>query len=793
MKQLKIFVGACLIAVCFGTWGNSYADHVHAYVGDYTTPGVFDGELTIIGGNLDVKHSLTINADLKIISGKVIVASDNPLTTTVNLFVHGDLIVTNTETSGEIDATITVSTGRLMVTGEIFTRSTEGQASIMGRYGIQAGKIETAGKKDSIIDSPNGDIDVVGDIFTKSLADAHIKAYGNIKAAAIFTDGDGMLFDEVRSHRMFVFGVGDDGTPAETAYIEAGGSIDVGGMIVTKSKYGSAYVEAALEESGYIRADSIFTDGKTDAYVRVVSNAGYIEVLNDIVTKSYIAEADVVVDDGYLHVGNVSTEGADLANISASDYINARGDIKTTSTSGSGVVVSSGDPGTINAKSITTSAKTEAYVLSAGGIDVVEAIATESFEQGDASVKVEPGSGSIKAGSIRTKANDGIADVVSTGGNIEVKRTINTYSEQDVAEVHSIGGDVFAENIYTDAYGSAKIWASVTSDVIVEDVIRAKSRAGIAPVEALGEIVARAITIDAYSDGYIKSSNGSITVKEDISIRSETGDAYVEALNGNITAQRIRTMAPAGQDDYIQAKVGTARFMFVLNEEDSAKTLKDAEFDFDADHECDTMITFTGTCVLNGKGHQLVFGPNGGFIVANGSTLYIHNLELKNIWGTSIRCNDAAGTIHCNDVIWTQTSNYSWDVGTLEVDGSFVINGPGTRFTYASSQASTIRKNAMVAFNPLVTVDYNTGDATRLAMVDETSRCNFNGSTLYVSQDVQFTKGTLAFDNKVTFSIPTGKTVTFGDGNAANNIGLEYHVSSNLNKVGDGSIVDSNA
>ena len=75
----------------------------HIQYGDYTdaSAGFFDGDLVIIGGNLDINKSFTINGDLKIISGKVNVVNDTAGTSTTDLYVEGDLIVTNTESSGK--------------------------------------------------------------------------------------------------------------------------------------------------------------------------------------------------------------------------------------------------------------------------------------------------------------------------------------------------------------------------------------------------------------------------------------------------------------------------------------------------------------------------------------------------------------------------------------------------------------------------------------------------------------------------------------------------------------------
>ena len=124
----KVVCAALLVLGC-GLWSNGYAEFVS--LGDYTTPGIFDGDLVVIGGNLDLKETLTVNGDVKIIAGKVEVASDDVATTTVGLYVYGDLIVTNTEfAGGEMEASISVPTGEL-VTGHVPSDLLHGGAHVI--------------------------------------------------------------------------------------------------------------------------------------------------------------------------------------------------------------------------------------------------------------------------------------------------------------------------------------------------------------------------------------------------------------------------------------------------------------------------------------------------------------------------------------------------------------------------------------------------------------------------------------------------------------------------------------
>lgn len=808
MKQLKFFMGACLLVLCCG---GLHADHVH--YGDYTLPGVFDGELTIIAGNLDLTDSFTINADLKIISGKVIVRSTMSSTSTVDLYVHGDLIVTNTEVTGDMDATITVSTGKIVVTGEIFTKSSYGGGSIDGRYGIKAGQIETNGRHDSSIESMRGSVEVVGDIFAISEGDAHIRANGDLCAASVFADGKGFVFVPPGGGG----GGGDEGDPggdplvpggdpvggpgdlpggATSAFINVGGSIDVGGMIVTKSLYGSAFIQTATVRPGYLRADSVFTRGQKNSSIIVGEEDGYIDVANDIVATSTKSHAIVRVHAGHIKAGNVATRAYSEGDVWATTFIDVWGDINTQSMTDQACVGEETIP-TIKAKSITTSAKGDAYVRATELIDVGEAIVTRCWDSGDADIKMnaDPGTpGAIIAGSIKTEANDGLGNVEAQFGSITSKGTINTHSTQGHAKVATTAGNIDAENVYTNAYDDASVEADGGSSKIdVKDVIETKSVAGDGYVKAEKDLLARAIRTETYNDGYIESSDTSIIVQEDISTRSENGDAYVKAENGDITAQRIRTQAPTGQDDSIWAQPGSGNFMFVLNEEDVAKTIKDSEFDLLTDHEWNTMLTLKGTCTINGKGHKITFGPNGGIIVDTDAKLLLNNIKINNVWGESIKCEDDTGILQLHNVTWSQTADYAFKNGKMEVSGLVLVSGPGTGFMYESSQVSTIQARSMFSFSTTMTLRYNTGGENRVAMVDETSRLNFNGSSFGALQDIRFTKGTLVFDDKVIFSAPAGRTIYFGDNTLAeNNINFEFHVSSHLNKEGSGSIVDEN-
>ena len=758
MKQTVSRASLRLLLCLLMCGANVFAENV--FFGNYTGPaGYKDGDMIIIGGNLSLSSSFTVNGDLKINGGYVSITNGD-------LHVTGDLIVTNTNTSGTRTARINISNGELVVTGEIFTKSDAYTAHLTVSDGIRAGRIETYGNSTAYIYSSAGSIDVEEDIIARSNTHhAYVKAGADIRAAGIYTFA-GSTYD---------------------GYVSAGYNIDVKGNISTNAVGGDASVYGSVYLSGGVKAGAIFANGYEDAII--LTGNSFIDVIGDIVLSNSMGSSRIAIYNGHLKSGNISVDGWEETYISARDFIHVVGDISTMTHSdvGGSFVVSQNED--IKAKSISTNGPAASYVEGETGIDVSDEICTRCRLSGDARVRTT--AGVLHAGRIRTFADDGIAYVsAGGGGRICVDGSIITESLQSSAYV-SCGMTLSAGSIFTQGDTSAYV-RSINDDVIVQDEIYTKGGSGAGYVKADGDIMARSIFTEG-STAYVEADNGSIRVTEDIHTLAKTSNGYVSAVNGDIIAQKIKTEAPTGQDDSILAAPGSMKSKFIPTIGDAAKIIKDAEFSFNADHDWNTQMELRGSCTINGNGHVLTFDANGGITVATDAKLLLKNIKIRDLFGSAISCFDDSGEIKVNDVVWTMTDDFVFAKGSIEVIGDFLIDGPGTQFNYDSIRTSTINPDGKWIFGRDVTLDYDTASSGRIYMVDSESRLNFDGATLNASEDIRFTNGTLVFDNYVIFNAPVGKTIYFGNGVLANNINYEPHVASQFNVTGAGSWVNVNA
>jgi len=72
---------------------------------------------------------------------------------------------------------------------------------------------------------------------------------------------------------------------------------------------------------------------------------------------------------------------------------------------------------------------------------------------------------------------------------------------------------------------------------------------------------------------------------------------------------------------------------------------------FNSDFIIATTLTFSGSSVINGHGHHLVFGADGHIMIERGSTLELYNLEVQNIAQNSIILLDSASKLVLHDYI----------------------------------------------------------------------------------------------------------------------------------------------
>lgn len=656
--------------------------------------------------------------------------------------------------------------------------------------------------------------------FVSYTANAYVLAEGNIEAAAITTFADG----------------GD-------AYVSAE-KITVNGDIRTEARAvedlrstrengyfgGDAHVKArpsGLPESGTfedIIAQNIYTKGVAydgfgccSAYVQAYR---HIEVIGDIVTfESFPEGENGFGDSAYVRAGF----GGEFSHKGNRD-VDATGHIK--------------------AQNVMTKSPSDADVTAYTGIDVTGEIITES-EYGYGNVYTEYES--IRAGNIATVGGCD-ASVHSADGDVDVAHVISTKytnncslaSREGVeippdygAFVYTENGSIKAEKIFTDGgYADGSVLTGgftgpgvdlgvrfpvvdAGNEIRVKGPIVTKSSDGAAAVGAANDIYAGAISTDAEGAAWVLSENKSINVVEDIRTKSAHDSASVQAPLGDIHARSIRTESgdcellgrPVCEDDSIIAAPGSGKFTFVPNLQNNTDiTIENCEFDLDSDHDWSVRLHLKGTCTLNGKGHALNFVEGGKIIIEPGAGLYLQNIVLKNVKNDVVECESFTATLSVHNVTFMQSGDYTFWNGQLAIIGDFRVQGPETKFIYRSWEQWTINKNSQIFFDRDVTFVFDRASFSRepqaraltdplqnrIVMADASSRLHFNDATLDAVRDLRLKRGTLVFDNTVTFSARDGEMIAFGDNsNASNNINFEFHEASKL-LFDDGFLLNQN-
>lgn len=759
-----------LMALCVTCVTSINAETVKIAV-DHTAPGVIDGDLNIIDGSINVATgSLTVNGDVKITGGSVTVSGALAQS---NLTVFGDLIVTNTYPGG--DASVIVD-GTLEVTGEIILESKDGDANIstLGWWGgITAGSIITRGHAHADVKA-NRDIHVVGEIDTKSMTDeACVKILGpgayNIFAGSIVTNGwddssvectgqvfvVGELNTKSRNHDAYVLGREGVYAGSITTHAKIEGyvgtwtewaEVEVKGGLCTTALTGNGSVYS----DGTITAGAIVTNAYLQAYVEASEN---IIVYGDLITRSEMAAADIYSDEGYIVAANIVTRGYSDAAIEAHAKIDVRRDIFTYSTHGQAYVLCHGynfggpyAPPPLNAEDI------RAYRITTRGYD---------DDNGSSAGSVEARSGGVFVrGPIRTRGIAGNAHVIARGKSVE------------------------AESIFTHGYYNAYV-ESEEGDIFVRDLLETRSDMYDAHVDAYYDVRAR--SIKTLSDGpgigyaYVLSEYGDVIVDGDIRTKAACDSAYVKALNGDIRARSIQTIAGCGSDDSIQADSATGKFQWFPYTQDSDNEIeiKDSVFYLDTDHEWNITLNIVGTCTLNGNGHKLTFTELGKIRLDEEAELTLRNFVINNFDDEDIEL-PPDGILHLEDVTINLGGDFTFDGGSMHIYGDFVVNGPGYKFEYISPAASYIEKSSRWRLGTGVTLFYDPegSDDDRIRFVDQTSEINFDGAMFHAAKDFLFTRGTIVYDNHVTFSAEVDRTIYFGDNDPAENIHHDCHLRS---------------
>ena len=239
------------------------------------------------------------------------------------------------------------------------------------------------------------------------------------------------------------------------------------------------------------------------------------------------------------------------------------------------------------------------------------------------------------------------------------------------------------------------------------------------------------------------------------------------------------------KNDYIFAGASNSNSEINIYRFADTFSLKNLKISYNQNLKLNHDITLKGNVSINGKGN--VFDLNGNtMFVDSGASLLFENLTLKNISGNSIQCLDNVGTISLKNVAWSQSGNFSFENGRLDILDDVIITGGAHGFAYNSSQISTIKKNTTLSFDAGMTFSYAPSVANKnlLAMEDVSSVLHLYETSLYsTTTGLQVTKGTLVIEGTcpiISDATVEAEGIMIGDGTAQNDVTVKILPESGL-------------
>jgi len=167
--------------------------------------------------------------------------------------------------------------------------------------------------------------------------------------------------------------------------------------------------------------------------------------------------------------------------------------------------------------------------------------------------------------------------------------------------------------------------------------------------------------------------------------------------------------------------------------------------------------TFSGSCVINGNGHQLDMS-DGSIVLDPNSNLVLRDIVIDSISGDAFICDDTS-TLKLNNVTWIQDGTYTFSTGSLVIKEKVKMKGNHT-FEYVTSSSTMILHDSMLKLENGFTFDYRPTQtaANLIVMEDESSILELSGGSLHAyAYGLQLTNGTLRVfrDSYVSSDITT--------------------------------------
>jgi hypothetical protein len=204
--------------------------------------------------------------------------------------------------------------------------------------------------------------------------------------------------------------------------------------------------------------------------------------------------------------------------------------------------------------------------------------------------------------------------------------------------------------------------------------------------------------------------------------------------------------------------------------------------------------TIEGNCTIKGSNNVLQI-KNGSIVIAPESRLTFQNINLENIHGSNISCQDDTGVLILTNVNWgqrtlddpTQIFDFSFSQGSLLFNGKNSIRGNGI-FIYETSQTSTILTQSTLKIDTNMTFSYYpaNGGFDLIHMDSDSSLFSMNSASLVISTTgLQLSQGQMNIkgDSLISADVqsftddsgnPTkiGKGLLIGNGNSEQDCSL---------------------
>jgi hypothetical protein len=161
--------------------------------------------------------------------------------------------------------------------------------------------------------------------------------------------------------------------------------------------------------------------------------------------------------------------------------------------------------------------------------------------------------------------------------------------------------------------------------------------------------------------------------------------------------------------------------------------------------------TFSGTCILNGRGQSLNLCPLGKLMVIEpGSSLLFDNITITGISDKNICCLDNNCTLSFKNVTLVLDNDFVFDKGRFAVLDQLKIRGQKA-IKYLTNQQSFIATNGCLWLDRNCTFSYNppSTDNCLLKFADKSALLRLSGATLTVTTTgLDLSGGTLVVENK---------------------------------------------